>query len=306
MFFRNLLTYTLTQNITLDSETLEAALATKPARPCATQEMSTYGFVAPYGKGEHAPLVHASQGFMLIATQRDERILPGSVVKDALHEKVDEIEAEQMRKVYKKEREQLKDDIIQAFLPRAFTRRSRTYAAIDLGRGLILVDSASPARAEDLLSTLREAIGSLPVRPMAVKIAPSATMTDWVKQQTATNELHLLDRAELCDTHEDGGKISANRQDLTSDEIQQHLQVGKQVTKLALGWQDKLSFVLDDKLVIRSLRFEELLHDQAEQDGGEDQLGQLNASFIIMMLTMREFIPALTEALGGLEVPQGI
>lgn len=306
MFFRNLLAYTLTQNITLDSETLEAALATKPARPCATQELSTYGFVAPYGKGEHAPLVHASQGFMLIATQREERILPGSVVKDALQEKVDEIEAEQMRKVYKKEREQLKDDIIQAFLPRAFTRRSRTYAAIDLDRGLILVDSASPARAEDLLSTLREAIGSLPVRPMAVKIAPSATMTDWVKQQTATNELHLLDRAELCDTHEDGGKISANRQDLTSDEIQQHLQVGKQVTKLALGWQDKLSFVLDDKLVIRSLRFEELLHDQAEQDGGEDQLGQLNASFIIMMLTMREFIPALTEALGGLEVPQGI
>ncbi|HBC01711.1 MAG TPA: recombination-associated protein RdgC, partial [Pseudomonas sp.] len=99
MWFRNLLVYRLTQNVALDAETLEAALAAKPARPCASQELSTYGFVAPFGKGEDAPLVHVSQGFLLIATRKEERILPGSVVKDALKEKVDEIEAEQMRKV---------------------------------------------------------------------------------------------------------------------------------------------------------------------------------------------------------------
>src|SRR3546814_12059844 len=93
-------------------------------------------------------------------------MLPGGVVKDALKEKVDEIEAEQMRKVYKKERDQIKDEIIQAFLPRAVIRKSGTFAAIDAERGLILVNSASPKKAEDVLSTLREAIGSLPVRPL--------------------------------------------------------------------------------------------------------------------------------------------
>src|SRR3546814_2641885 len=61
---------------------------------------------------------------------------------------------------------QIKDEIIQAFLPRAFIRKSGTFAAIDAERGLILVNSASPKKAEDLLSTLREAIGSLPVRPL--------------------------------------------------------------------------------------------------------------------------------------------
>ncbi len=88
------------------------------------------------------------------------------MVRDALKEKVDEIEAEQMRKVYKKERDQLKDEIVQAFLPRAFIRKSGTFAAIAPKQGLILVDSASAKKAEDLLSTLREAIGSLPVRPL--------------------------------------------------------------------------------------------------------------------------------------------
>jgi len=287
MWFRNLLVYRLTQDIPFDAEALETALLAKPARSCASQELSTYGFIAPFGKGPDAPLVHASGDFLLIAARKEERILPGSVVRDALKDKVDEIEAEQMRKVYKKERDQLKDDIVQTFLPRAFIRKSATFAAIAPKQGLILVDSASAKRAEDLLSTLREAIGSLPVRQ-------------------AAPDFHVLDECELRDTHEDGGVVRCKRQDLTSDEIQLHMSSGKQVTQLSLAWQDKLSFVLDDKLVVKRLRFEDLLQDQAEQDGGDDDLGQQDASFTLMMLTLVDFLPALFEALGGEEIPQGI
>ncbi|WP_421684007.1 recombination-associated protein RdgC [Stutzerimonas urumqiensis] len=306
MWFRNLLVYRLTQDVPFDAETLEAALAAKQARPCNSQEVSTYGFVAPFGKGADAPLVHVSQDFLLLATRKEERILPGSVVKDALKEKIDEIEAEQMRKVYKKEREQLKDDIVQAFLPRAFIRKSTTFAAIAPSQGLILVDSSSHKRAEDLLSTLREAIGSLPVRPLTVRVAPTATLTEWLKTQQAAPDFTVLDECELRDTHEDGGVVRCKRQDLSSDEIQNHLGAGKQVTQLSLAWQDKLSFMLDDKLVIKRLRFEDLLQDQAEQDGGDDALSQQDASFTLMMLTFADFLPALFEALGGEEVPQGI
>lgn len=306
MWFRNLLVYRLTQDLPFDAQALETALAAKPARPCASQELSTYGFIAPFGKGEDAPLVHVSQDFMLIAARKEDRILPGSVVRDALKEKVDEIEAEQMRKVYKKERDQIKDEIIQAFLPRAFIRRSATFAAIAPKLGLILVNAASPKRAEDLLSTLREAIGSLPVRPLTVKVAPTATMTEWVKTQQAAEHFTVLDECELRDTQEDGGIVRCKRQDLTSEEIQLHLSAGKQVTQLSLAWQDKLSFVLDDKTIIKRLRFEDLLQDQAEQDGGDDALGQQDASFTLMMLTFAEFLPQLFEALGGEEIPQGI
>ena len=306
MWFKNLLIYRLTQDLPVDAEALEAAMATKLARPCASQELTTYGFVAPFGKGEDAPLVHVSGDFMLIAARKEERILPGSVVRDAVKEKVEEIEAEQMRKVYKKERDQLKDEIIQAFLPRAFIRRSATFAAIAPKQGLIRVNASIPKRAEDLLSTLREVVGSLPVRPLAVKVAPSATMTEWVKTQKAAENFFVLDECELRDTHEDGGIIRCKRQDLTSDEIQLHLSTGKVVTQLSLAWQDKLSFVLDDKLVVKRLKFEDLLQDEAEQNGGDDDLGQQDASFTLMMLTFGEFLPQLFEALGGEEIPQGI
>ncbi|EJN35409.1 recombinase RdgC [Pseudomonas putida] len=306
MWFKNLLTYRLTQDVPFEAEALEAALASKPARPCASQELTTYGFVAPFGKGEDAPLVHVSGEFLLIAARKEERILPSSVVNDAVKEKVEEIETEQMRKVYKKERDQIKDEIIQAFLPRAFIRRSMIFAAIAPRLGMILVNSASAKRAEDLLSTLREVMGSLPVRPATVKIAPTATMTDWVKSQQAAEGFYVLDECELRDTAEDGGIVRCKRQDLTGEEIQLHLSTGKVVTQLALAWQDKLSFVLDDKMVIKRLKFEELLQEQAEQDGGDEAAQQFDASFLLMMMTFSEFLPVLFEALGGEEIPQGV
>ncbi|RRV58159.1 recombination-associated protein RdgC [Pseudomonas sp. p99-361] len=306
MWFKNLLTYRLTQEVPFEPEALEAALARKPARACASQELSTYGFIAPFGKGEDAPLVHVSGEYLLIAARKEERILPSSVVNDAVKEKVEEIETEQMRKVYKKERDQIKDEIIQAFLPRAFIRRSMIFAAIAPRQGVILVNSASAKRAEDLLSTLREVMGSLPVRPATVKIAPVATMTDWVKSQQAAEGFYVLDECELRDTAEDGGIVRCKRQDLTGEEIQLHLSTGKVVTQLALAWQDKLSFILDDKMVIKRLKFEELLQEQAEQDGGDEAAQQFDASFQLMMMTFAEFLPVLFEALGGEEIPQGV
>ena len=250
--------------------------------------------------------MHVSGEYLLIAARKEERILPSSVVNDAVKEKVEEIETEQMRKVYKKERDQIKDEIIQAFLPRAFIRRSMIFAAIAPRLGVILVNSASAKRAEDLLSTLREVMGSLPVRPATVKVAPVATMTDWVKSQQAAEGFHVLDECELRDTAEDGGIVRCKRQDLTGEEIQLHLSTGKVVTQLALAWQDKLSFILDDKMVIKRLKFEELLQEQAEQDGGDEAAQQFDASFQLMMMTFAEFLPVLFEALGGEEIPQGV
>lgn len=306
MWFRNLLVYRLTQELAVSLEELNERLSGKRARPCESQELSTFGFIAPIGKGDDAPLVHVSNGFALIATRKEERILPGSVVNDAVKEKVEQIESEQMRKVYKKERDQIKDEIVQAFLPRAFVRKSATFAAIDVASGLIYVDSSSASKAEDLLSTLREVIGTLPVRPLTVKMAPTATFTDWLKTQNTSNGFTLLDNCELRDVAEDGGVVRVKKHDLSTDEIQQHLSSGKIVTELSLAWQDKLSFTLNDKLVIKRLRFEDLLQDQAQQDGGDDASGQLDASFNLMMLTLRELMPQLLESLGGEEIPQGI
>lgn len=305
MWFRNLLLYRFSQTVPFDEAELIAALEQKLARPCGSQETHTLGWTTPFGKHSENS-VQVADGYWLIALRKEERILPGSVVRDSLAEKVDEIEARDARKVYKKERDTLKDEIVMSLLPRAFTRTQTTLACIAPSEGWMAVDTSSAKRAEDLLSLLRECAGSLPVRPMTVKIAPGACMTDWVRTGQAPEGLAIGDECELRDTTEEGGVIRCKRQDLSSDEIQQHLTAGKQVSQLALQWQEKISFTLDDKLSVKRLRFEDLLTDEADDQGGDDMASQLDASFTIMAKSLSELIPALTSALGGEEIPQGI
>ena len=73
-----------------------------------------------------------------------------------LDEKILEIEAAEGRELRKRERANLKDEVIQTLLPRALTRSHLTYAFLAESRGLLLIDSSSPARAEDLLNLLRD------------------------------------------------------------------------------------------------------------------------------------------------------
>src|SRR5690606_37300211 len=110
MWFRNLLLYRFSQDVPFTEAELLAALEERPARPCASQETHTLGWTTPFGRHSEN-LLQVGDGYWLIALRKEERILPGSVVKDALAEKVEEIEARDARKIYKKERDTLKDDI---------------------------------------------------------------------------------------------------------------------------------------------------------------------------------------------------
>lgn len=312
MLYRSQIAYRLTQPLALVQEEFEKALEQKLARKCGDQELSTFGFVSPIAPGElertdTSPTLSLwSQNAVWICARHEAKSIPGSVVREEVTSRVKVIENEQQRKVYKKERDQIKDCVIQEFLPRAFTRTSVTNAYIDLANQLIIVDASSHKKAEDLLSTLREVLGSLPVRPATVKIAPTATMTDWVKQKTSSNGFTVLNSCTLADIQEDGGTVICKSQDLASDEVLQLLEAGKVVTKVSLAFEDKFSFVLDDKLVASRIKYEDLLTDQASKDGGDDKKAVMEASFVLMVETNRLFYSNLFEAFGGEEIPVAI
>lgn len=306
MWFKNLCIYRITQQLDISLETLEAALRSKPSQKPASQTLQTVGFISPASKDPAAPLAHQVEGVYLVALRKYERMLPGVVVKDAVSEKVEEIENTQQRKVYRKERDQIKDEVIQALLPHAFVRKSTLYAAVDLKENLIFVNTSSASAAEEILSTLREVLGSLPVRPLTTKIAPSATYTDWVRTESAIEDLYVLNDCRLHDTGDDGGEIRVKNQDLTGDEIKNLVAAGKVVTQVSLAYKDQLSFTVDDRLIFRGLRFEKLLQEQAIADGGEDDSGQFDASFWLMINTLNSMLPAVLTGLGGEELPQQV
>lgn len=299
MWFKNLIVYRFTRPFKVTAESLEAALGQQRFSPCSSQQTSRYGWSSPFGKHSDA-LVHSAEGRFLICGRKEEKILPAAVVKDFLDEKVETIEQEQDRKVRKKERNNLKDEVIFELLPQAFSRYQETYAYIDCAAGILVVDASSAKRAEELCSFLRKTLGSLPISTLALKHAPAATMTHWLSGETTLPPRFTLgDEAELKDMREQGAVIRCKQQELLSDEIAIHLQSGKQVTKISLEYADNFRFILGEDLIIRRLKYADSLIDKAADMSEGDAAASFDADFVLMTAEFDHFIPELIAVLGG-------
>ena len=180
MWFKNLTVYRFNKPFSVDTEALEKSLEDFTFSPCSSQDISKFGFSNALGK-QGQTLVHSASNRHLICATKEEKILPSQVVKEALEDKVAQIEAEEDRKLAKKEKDALKDEIIITLLPRAFSRRSQIRALIIPEIEMILVDSSSAAKAEEFLALLRKAMGSLPIIPLSFKAPIESQLTDWVK-----------------------------------------------------------------------------------------------------------------------------
>ncbi|HET8849072.1 MAG TPA: recombination-associated protein RdgC [Marinobacter sp.] len=299
MWFRNARVFRFTKPFDITAETLEEKLQADAFKPCGPQETARQGWVAPLGKhGEQ--LVHSANGYFLIALRKEEKILPGPVVKEAVEERAEAIELEQSRKVRRKEKDEIKEQVMLEMLPQAFSRNRRCYAYLAPQDGVLVVDAGSAKQAEDLASTLRKSLGSLPVRPPAVEQAPAFTFTGWLNDTLEhPNNLVLGNECELKDPSEDGGVVRCKGLDLKADEIRNHLEAGMQVTKLALTWDDNVSFILDEELGIRRLKFGETLQEQLDHVDADDAAARFDAAFTLMTLELSRMIPGLLDALGG-------
>ncbi len=299
MWFKNLHLYTLSAPVDLDAEALDQVLRQAAFRPCGSLEAQTLGWTPPLGEAGQL-LTHGAQKAIMICAQRQERLLPAAVVAEAVEEKVGEIQVKEGRQVRRKERLQIRDEMVHQLLPKAFTRNSRTYAYIDDQNSWILIDSASTKRAEELLQLLRQTLGSLKVKPLQVKRPPADVMTSWLNS-VPPDGFELMDECELREPSEEGGVVRCRRQVLDGEEIQAHLTAGKMVTRLALSWRERLSLVLGDDLVLRRIRFLEVLQDEVANADDEDEVSRFDTEFSLMSLEFAAFIPQLLTAFGGLD-----
>jgi len=252
-WFKNLTVFRFTDPCTLDPDSLAVALSRSRFRACGSQELVTRGWVPPLG-GEDGALAHAAGGFWLVCLQTEEKVLPAEVIGDALEARVREIEDREARKVRRKEKEILRDEVLLDLLPRAFTRRKRLYAYLDPRGGWLVVNGTPGKAVDDFTSLLRKAAGSLPIAPLRTASVPASVLTGWLGGAPA--DWQVGDECELRDAGEEGGIVRCKGQDLGGDEIRTHLAAGKQVTRLAVEWQERLSCVLGDDHAVRRLRFE--------------------------------------------------
>ncbi|ANE57402.1 MULTISPECIES: recombination-associated protein RdgC [Methylomonas] len=294
MWFKNLAVYRFTEPFELKAEELEQKLQQQPFRACGSHDEFSFGWTPPLGRAADA-LVHANNGFFMLCGKKEEKVVPGSVVNEMLQERISEIEEREARKLPAKERNRLKDELIFELLPRAFSFSKKTYAYIDSQGGWLVVDAASAKKAEDLLSQLRKCLGSLPVVPMTATAKPAGVMTQWLTDNASPKDILIEDECELRSPEEEGAIIRCKRHDLALPEIKNHLDSGKQVIKLAMSWAERLSFVLDENLAVKRLKFLDLIQDQAADIEAFDETEQFDADFSIMTAELAQFLPRLLE-----------
>ena len=300
MCFKNLQVYRFTKPCELTAEALNEQLAEFTFVPCGSQDLFRTGWVSPLGR-HGSEMVHASNGYMMICLKHQDKLLPAAVVNEELEEKVLSIEETEMRRMPRKERMTLKDEIIFSLLPKAFVRSSLHFAYISPRDNLLVVNAASAKKAEELLSDLREAVGSLSLIPLTSKHEPLEMMTQWVNSGHPSGQFELGEECELRNNDDISKVIRCKNQDLAATEILNHLKKGMHVSKLAMSWNERLEFVLDEKLVIKRLRFSDLVQDKADEVEAEDAAAQFDVDFSIMTLELSEFFKALIEAFGGEE-----
>jgi len=293
MWFKNLQLYRLPKNWADNTGKLEEQLSTLTLQPCSACDLQSIGWIAPRDGG---PLVHSVNRQWLLALGIEQKLLPASVVKQFANDKAKEIEENEGRRVGRKEMRDLREAMTIELLPRAFVRRRTTFGWIDPVNGWLAIDAASPAKAEEFLEHLRKSVDQLPAKLLQVTQSPSSAMTGWVAEGEAPSHFTLDQDLELRSAEK--ATVRYVKHTLEGEEIRQHIADGKVVTRLAMTWGDRISFLLNENLQIKRLSFLDLLKEQADgQAENEDE--RFDIDFTLMTGEVAQLLNDLLEALGG-------
>lgn len=297
MWFKNLQLFRLTSNWDTPLERFEEQLRRFTFQPCGSQEWMARGWIPP--RGDDA-LVYALERQWLVALGIEQKLLPASVVNQATKERAAKLEEQLGYRPGKKQMREIKDNVVHELLPRAFSRYRTTFAWIDPANGWLVIDSSNATKAEEVLEVLKHSVDDFPFAVLRTKSSPVAAMSDWLSSGDGPAGFSIDRDCELTSPVEEKSTVRYARHPLDGDEIRNHIVSGKQPTRLALTWQDRISFVLTDRLEIKKLTF---LDMDENKDGGDSLTAeeQFDVDFALMTGELSRYLADLVEALGGEE-----
>lgn len=294
MFFRNLTLFRFPL-ATTGLFDLEEMLQQCALKELGAMQLSSRGFVSPFGRDEEA-LHHQVGQATWLAVGGWDRLLPPAVVNEYLAKKLAEIEEREGRKPSGRTRKRIKDDVLVELIPKAFIYPSRTDAYLDLARGFICVDASGWKTAENVISEIRRAMGSFPALRLNAEVAPRSVLTAWLAGEPMPDGWALGEECELRDVMDGGAVVRIQNEELETDEVRSHLETGKQCTRLGVIFNDHLSFVIGDDLSIRKLKFLDGAVEKLEDSEREDLRAELDARFALMAGEVGELFESLEQA----------
>lgn len=289
---------------------LEEVLQRARFVPCGATQPESSGWVAPRGNKSIA-LAETVGGQLILKLCTERRALPASAVKAAVDERVEKYKQETgQERVSARMKKEFKEEAVLDLLPRAFSKRASTLLWLDPVNKFLVVDSGSLTGADKVVTLLVEALsevpGSLPsiaVRPVQTQSSAAASMSHWLATQEAPYGFSIDRDCELKTPDEQKSTVRYSRHTLEIEEVAQHIAAGKLPTQLAMTWNDRVSFVLNESAQVRKIKLLDVVMDGVHQGGKDDDGFDTDAAILTGELSA--LIPDLLEALGGeMEAPR--
>lgn len=297
MWFKNLQLFRLPRQWSVDVDALDAALAAQAFLPCTSQQPTSQGWVPPANDGR---LAYASHRQLLLKLRTEKKLLPSSVINQVARERAAEIAEQQGFRCGRKQMKEIKEQVSDELLPRAFSLQSDTGVWIDTVNGWLVIDAASSARAEDAIKLLVKAIDKLPLTPLHTQRSPVASLTDWLLSDEPPHGFTIDQDLELRSTAHGNATVRYVRHAVEPDEVRRHITAGKQCTRAALTWRDKVSFVLTESLALKRIAPLDVLKEGGEVSVGEEE--RFESDFQLMTGELAQMVDDLIAALGGEQV----
>ncbi len=273
---------------------LNEKLESKAFSPCPLNQISSSGFCPivderfAYGVGDA----------FVFCLKTEEKIIPAAAVNEIVERKAAIIENAESRKLGRKERQSIKDDVFIELIPKALTKSLKTFGYI-CGT-TVIINSLSTSKAEELISAIREALGSFPVIPLSFNNIPAQAMTSIVLSDNVIlpEKFSVSNSAVLKDLLEQGSSVKLKECDIQNEETLSLLKNGMSVTELKLDYIDRLSFVIDETLRIRRIKFSDLVQESIDQDS-DDAIAVFDSEFLVFKSEIDNLIKDLAVLFGG-------
>jgi len=292
--FKNVIVYRIAPAWSATLEQVEESLARAAFVECSATQEKSVGWVPPRGEA-HGAFAESVDGQWILKLMIEAKAVPGSVLNRRVKERLAQIEAAEGRKPGKKETREIKEDAKLALLPMAFSKQASVAVWIDPAARLLVIDAASQAKADEAVTCLVKSIEGMAVAQLQTTSSAAAAMSAWLTSGEPPVGFSVDRECELKASDESQAAVKYSKHPLDIDEIRQHIAAGKLPTRLAMTWDDRVSFLLTESLQLKKLAFLDGVFDgaAARDDDGFD------ADVAMATGEMSPLIAQLLEALGG-------
>ena len=299
--FKNALLYRFDHWDTPALSAIEARLQAACFAPCSPSQPESAGWVAPRGD-KHAALVESVGRQLILRLCTETRAVPGSALMPRLEEMLAQVEKETGRRPRGKRVREMKEEIVHELLPRAFPKQQHTLVWLDPKTQTALIGAASAKRADALVTRLHEMLGGgLALRQVQTQLSPATAMATWLTEQEAPAGFSIDRECELKQPDSEKAAVRYARHPLEIDEIAEHIKQGKLPTQLALTWRGRVSFVLTETGALKKIKLLDGVLEGPGRDANAGDEGGFDANVAISTGELRQLLPDLIDALGGLQ-----